>query len=241
MSLLDLFGKKKEGMKDPQSFEMMHLQDFFISGKKTDEDRFACLKQLNAKQDGLLLVKVLKRRIRIDFNVVSFEKLFSVKGCDRFSKLLIETDEEVSRIRREHSHVEAQVQYLCADEEEGEIVYLIGIYADVDLSSLDPLKERVCRLHDFSEEDLKDCIDHSQIGDMAILSKIGSRIRCDIDKIHGIGYLCQNASNELNRYFSDPYLVVAEIAKKREEPPYVIYVKVSVYDHPFIGKEEKGS
>jgi hypothetical protein len=226
---------------DPDSFEKQFLSSCFITREEIrrrlrfEEEAYFRFRQLDARVDGMPLVKVFRRSIDIDFSVVSFAKLFSADRMDAFSEILMDQDEELSLFRKKNEDlkIESRVEFIYGDEEEGEIRYLIGVYCDIDTASLKCLYEKRCRLVDIGNEDLSEAIDYCRIGEGVLLRKAGSRIFCSIDHVSISGYISGKNAKELLKYFDEDHLILAEVAEKNDEFPYALSIDVKVCENPF--------
>ena len=237
--------KEKIAKKDPESFEKRFLSRCFISKQdirdriRFEDDAYFRFRGLDAMIDGMPLVKTLKRGMTIDFEIVSFRKLFSGNNTEAFSEVLMDQDEELQDLKSTYPEkkIESRVEFVYADEEEGQIRYLIGVYCDIDIDSLSCLFEKKCRLVDIGNEDLSSSISYCQPGEAVLLRKAGKRIFCSIDHVSISGYISAKQSKDLMEYLDDDaYLVIGEVSSRNDEYPYELSVRVRVFENPLYEK-----
>ena len=219
------------------SFEKNYLKPFFITKKELNERiRFeqqqrACFKTLCAKQDGSYLLKTLERSVMIDFAIVSFQKIFMKDNIKKFSDILLKQDfgHVFYQSDPNINYVSTEVQYLYADEESGEVRYLIGIYGRPDLDNFEHIFSRSYRLVDYDDEGIWRC----QKGDGVIAELIEDKtLQCKIDHLEVYGYIELPDSHDTTRYLdNDDYLVLAQVDKCDRENDK-IYIELSVYRYP---------
>ena len=227
------------GELDDDSIEKRFLSHCFLDKAeilermKMDENNVLRLEELSARIDGMPLMKVLHRKIDVDFSIVSFRKLFFENNAYAFGEILMDEDEELCELKRRFAdlHFESRVQYLYADEEEGSIFYLIGVYCDPDPGEC--IYEHRCRVVDLGNESAEYSSAGCRVGEGVLLERSGKRILCKIDHSSLKGYISYRQSRELFPYLNDEdLLVMCEICDKDEEFPYSVYVEVKVYEDP---------
>lgn len=126
--------KKADRLKD-DSFEKRYLRPYFFN-RKLIEERYLLEKlnkeyftELPEKKKRKDLIRTFERERKLDFSLVSFQKIFLSGNLDRFTNLLLKKDKELQKFMKESGYEDLKVQYLQADEEAGSISYRIGVYA----------------------------------------------------------------------------------------------------------------
>ncbi len=229
--------KRKIAFLDEESFEKRFLKPFFIDRKEIMESYYlqegfrSCFRELKAREEERWLIDVRERDIVIDFSIVSFRKLFMKGSADVLSRYLIADDEELKQITKDLVSPYFRIQYLSADEESGEIRYLVGIYERIDPSRYRHILDASYRLEDYDADEMNGC----EINDGVLLAYQGKRIvDCKIDGVEGNGRIVVPDEKDMVRFLdSERYIVTAHISERNKDASQIT-VSVSIYEDMYI-------
>ena len=218
---------------DEDSFEKRELSSCFLD-REDLEDRLdfeegrKFFDDLKAKQEDAYLVRIKVKQIFIDFNVVSFKKLFSKEKIVWFGDLLLKLDEESRQMEEEFplSFAGKRLHFVWGDEESGEVAYEIGVYLKPDLKELEKIFISRYRLQTYDEEEFNDVKN-----DDGILLSVENkkRILCEIDSFDDEAYIEPEDEGELYDYVMDEekYITARVIEADPLKDRYI--AEVSVY------------
>jgi hypothetical protein len=229
--------KEKIRKLEKDSIERSYLRPYFITKKEISERlcyekiRQRCFESLNAKAGDAWLIRVLERSIFIDFSIVSFKKIFMADKAFEFSRLLLDHDAEIFGYGKEEipDLSDAKIQFVYADEESGELRYLIGVYQKLDLKKEDCIQRGRYLLQDYGKEEMERC----RKGDGVLAEYMGDRIvQCKIDHLEGYGTIELPDEKDMSRYLNnEDYLVLAQICECDIEKERIM-IELSVYPDP---------